>query len=140
MVKGTINDLAFQAALEPDGRKSHWFELDKSLRKALVACSGNSIALEIEPTKDWAEPNIPEDILAELMADTLAYVQWLSITPMARWEWIRWIRATNRAETRAHHIEVAISKLKKGSRRPCCFNASMCSVPEVSKNGVLLNT
>jgi hypothetical protein len=57
---------------------------------------------------------------------------------MARWEWIRWIGATNNTETRQRRIEVALSKLSHGERRPCCFNRSMCCIPEVSQNGALL--
>ena len=138
MVKGTINGSPFQTALEPDGKGSHWFEVDKALRTALGADVGDTVSLEIEPTKDWTEPKVPADIAKGLAADAPAQAQWMDITPMARWEWIRWIRATNRAETRARHIEVACSKLRSGSRRPCCFNASMCTEPSVSKNGALL--
>ncbi|KKU82000.1 MAG: hypothetical protein UY09_C0025G0017 [Parcubacteria group bacterium GW2011_GWA2_47_8] len=29
MVEGTINGFRFQAALEPDGKGSHWFRVDK---------------------------------------------------------------------------------------------------------------
>ena len=138
MVKGTVNGVEFQTALEPDGRKSHWFEIDDQIQEILNVHVGDTVKLSIEPTKDWIEPKVPADIMTGISSDAPAYALWQDITPLARWEWIRWIRATNRAETRAKHIEVASSKLRFGARRPCCFNASMCTVPEVSKNGVLL--
>lgn len=138
MVKGTINGLPFQAALEPDGRGSHWFEVDKAMREEIGTDVGDTVALAIEPTKEWPEPKVPKDIMTALAADPQVYALWIDITPMARWEWIRWIRATNRLETRKRRIEVARSKLKAGERRPCCFNSSMCTEPAVSKNGVLL--
>ena len=31
MAKGTINDFQFQTALEPDGKGSHWFRVDKDV-------------------------------------------------------------------------------------------------------------
>ena len=138
MVKGTINGFPFQTALEPDGRGSHWFEVGKTIREAISADAGDTVALAIEPTREWPEPNVPEDITNALAADPQARTLWMDVTPMARWEWIRWIRATNRLETRKRRIEVARSKLKAGERRPCCFNSSMCTEPSVSKNGVLL--
>lgn len=138
MVKGTINDSPFQTALEPDGKFSHWFKLDQSLLKLAKADVGDTVTLAIEPTKEWVEPDVPADIKKALVSVPQASSLWLKITPMARWEWIRWIRATNRSETRVRRIEVALSKLKAGMRRPCCFNSSMSTVPEVSKNGVLL--
>src|SRR6478672_9326590 len=51
---------------------------------------------------------------------------WKSITPMARWEWVRWINATKNLQTRERRIEVGISKLRSGKRRPCCFDLAAC--------------
>lgn len=138
MVKGVINEFPFKVALEPDGRRSHWLAVSKTMQKGAGAEAGDTVTVEIEPTKDWPEPEVPADIVKVLTADPKANALWLDITPMARWEWIRWIRATNRLETRQRRIEVACSKLKAGNRRPCCFNSSMCTEPSVSKNGVLL--
>ena len=57
---------------------------------------------------------------------------------MARWEWVRWVGATKNPDTRAKRVDVSISKLRAGSRRPCCFDLSSCTDPELSKNGKLL--
>lgn len=138
MVKGTVNDHEFQTALEPDGRGSHWFQVDDALRKAASLNPGNAAELSIESTKEWAEPDVPKDIARGIAANKKASVIWASITPMARREWIRWIRATNNPATREKHIEVACSKMEKGMRRPCCFNTRMCTEPAVSKSGILL--
>jgi hypothetical protein len=138
MVKGSINNLPFQAALEPDGKGSHWLRVEDGLLKAARAKVGDTVTLSIEPSRKWPEPEVPSDIAKALADDPLAHSQWVDVTPMARWEWIRWIRATNRIETRQRRIEVACSKLRAGERRPCCFNSSMCTEPSVSKNGVLL--
>ena len=89
-------------------------------------------------THEDREPEVPADIMKALAADSRAHALWQKVTPMARWEWIRWIRATNRQETRIRRIEVACSKLKAGTRRPCCFNRNLCTEPDVSNNGVLL--
>lgn len=140
MVKGTINDFRFQTALEPDGRGSHWFRVDDSLSKAANAAAGDTVTLAIEPTKEWSEPKVPADIEKGVAADKQAHDLWTKITPMARWEWIRWVRATSKDETRKRRIEVARSKLKSGERRPCCFNSSMCTESSVSKSGVLLES
>ncbi|MCA9582754.1 MAG: YdeI/OmpD-associated family protein, partial [Myxococcales bacterium] len=62
---------------------------------------------------------------------------WKTITPMARWEWVRWVNATKNPNTRARRVEVSISKLGQGKRRPCCFNLASCTDPELSKGGKL---
>lgn len=138
MVKGTVNGAQFETPLEPDGRLSHWFKVDDSLLKAAKATAGDTVALVIEPTKDWPEPDVPADWQKALAASTKAYDLWQHITPMARWEWVRWARATGRSETRQRRIEVGISKMESGERRPCCWNRNLCTEPSVSKSGILL--
>jgi len=138
MVGGTINDFRFQAALEPDGKGSHWFKLDKTMSKAIRADAGDTVMLAIEPVKEWSEPNVPVDLKKALAVVPQAQILWMEITPMARWDWIRWIGSTKQPETRKRRIETALSKLKAGDRRPCCFNRTVCTEPYVSNNGVLL--
>lgn len=138
MVKGTINGFPFQSTLEPDGRGSHWFRVDKNLQKTIGAGEGDNVKLEIESTKEWIEPEVPEDIKTAVAGNAKASLIWDKITASARWDWIRWIRGTNNPETRRHRIEVALSKMNKGMRRPCCFNQRVCTEPSVSKNGVLI--
>ncbi len=138
MVRGTINGLDFQAALEPDGKGSHWFKLDKTMLKTIGADVGDTVRLAIEPVKEWTEPDVPSDLKDALAAIPQAHTLWTEITPMARWDWIRWIRSTKQPETRRRRIEVALSKLTAGDRRPCCFNRSVCTETYVSNNGVLL--
>lgn len=138
MVEGTMNGSRFQTSLEPDGKGSHWFRIDNAMRKATGAAAGDTVTLAIEPVSEWPEPKVPADFKKALAAAPQARKLWMDTTPIARWDWIRWIRSTKSAETRKRRIEVACSKLKAGTRRPCCFNRSMCTEPAVSNNGVLL--
>jgi hypothetical protein len=142
MVKGTINYFEFQSPLEPDGRGSHWLHIDKGMQASTGLEEGDIASLEIEatPNKEWPEPEIPTDMENAIKAAPLdVQILWEKVTPLAHWEWLRWIGSTTNPATRQKRIEVSISKLSKGMRRPCCFNRNMCCVPNVSKNGVLLD-
>ncbi len=130
LVKGTINGAPFQAVLEPDGQGSHWFKVSEAIREAAKADVGDTVALEIEPTKDWPEPRVPTDLAQALAADPSAQALWREITPMARWDWIRWIGATRNPETRQRRVDVAIDKLNNGKRRPCCFDRNQCTLTD----------
>lgn len=146
MVEGILNEKPFKAMLEPDGKygpglhPSHWFRLEKDQLKEIGAKAGDLVAVSLSPTKDIIEPDVPEDLVKALAASPKAKELWVDITPNARWEWIRWIRAVKSAKAREKHIQVALDKLNKGMRRPCCFNRNMCSVPEISHNWVLLDS
>ena len=138
-VHGTINGVEFQTVLEPDGNSGHWMRVDDTLQHAAGISVGDTATLDIEVTKDWPEPNVPSDLAAAL-ADAPQKIQdlWDEITPMARWEWVRWVNATKNPDTRRRRVDVSISKMKSGKRRPCCFNLSACTDPDLSKNGRLL--
>ncbi len=144
MVKGTFNNVPFKTLLEPDGKyisarkPSHWFRPDKKLLDEAHAKAGDSVQVSLEVTKEWIEPEVPEDVKKALATSSKAEALWKDITPMARWDWIRWVRAVKTQETRQKHLDVMLDKLNKGMRRPCCFNRSLCSEPYVSKNWVLL--
>jgi hypothetical protein len=137
MVEGTINGARFQAPLEPDGQGSHWFRVDDTVREAAGVDVGETVTLEIEPAKDWPSPEVPADLQSALAAAPQAHALWMKITPAARRDWIRSIRATNEPDMRRRRIEVACSKLTTGMRRPCCFNRNLCTEPAGSHNWVL---
>jgi hypothetical protein len=138
-IQGTINDHKFQAVLEPDGSRGHWMRVDGKLQQAAAISTGDTAALEIEPTKDWPEPNVPKDLEAALAAAPQEIQDlWKGITPMARWEWVRWVNATKNPDTRKRRVEVSMSKMNSGKRRPCCFDLAACTDPYVSRNGRLL--
>lgn len=139
-VRGTLNGQEFQTVVEPDGLRGHWIRIPPKLQKAVGLKPGGSISATIEVTPEWPEPDVPPDLRAAL-ASAPAPVQasWDDITPMARWEWVRWVNATANPATRERRVEVSISKLDSGKRRPCCFNLSACTDPSVSKSGKLLD-
>src|SRR4029450_8012353 len=58
-IEGTINGFAFQAMLEPDGRKSHWLKVDRRLSEAAGADAGGVVTLEIAPAAEEPEPEVP---------------------------------------------------------------------------------
>ena len=146
MVSGKLNGVSFKTLLEPDGvygsgkKPSHWFKPDKKLLEDAHAVSGDTVQVILESTKEWIEPEMPQDLEKALLTSPKAQALWKDITPLARWDWIRWIRAVKTEETRKKHIEVALDKLNKGMRRPCCFNRNLCSEPYVSHNWALLDS
>ncbi|MNQ99600.1 hypothetical protein D3C85_1153420 [compost metagenome] len=138
-VIGTINGHEFRAVLEPDGYWGHWMRVDAALQKAVGVHAGDTVVLEMTPTKEWPEPNIPSDFKDALnKAPQKVKEKWEDITPMARWEWIRWVNATGSMDTRAVRIEKSISKLNGKHRRPCCFNLAACTDPDLAKNSRLI--
>ena len=138
-VHGTINGVEFSTVLEPDGASGHWMRVDDTLQHAAGISAGDTATILIEVTKDWPEPSLPRDFATALAAAPQDIQDlWNEITPMARWEWVRWVNATNNPDTRTRRVDVSISKMGNGKRRPCCFDLSSCTDPDLSRNGRLL--
>jgi hypothetical protein len=138
-VRGTINGRRFQTVLEPDGDFGHWLSVDDRLMKAAGVGSGDRASVEVTPTDEWPEPVVPPD-LGKALSDAPRKIRdlWEAITPMARWEWVRWVNATRNPETRKRRVAVSLSKMSSGKRRPCCFNLAACTDPDLSKSGKLV--
>ena len=138
-VHGTIDGHTFDMVLEPDGCGGHWMRVDEDIRHAAGIGVGDSATLEIETTKDWPEPNVPPDLEAAL-ADAPQKIRevWEDITPMARWEWVRWVNETRSPDTRRRRVAVSLSKMNSGKRRPCCFDLASCTDPELARSGRLV--
>ena len=124
-MEGTFNGSGFQTTLLPDGEGGHWLKANPELIESVHAKVGDEATLEIAPVTVEPEPEIPADFQVALEgASAKARETWESITAVARRDWIFWIVSGKKAETRTKRIEVALSKLSAGSRRPCCFDRS----------------
>src|ERR1700692_485410 len=53
-VRGTINPFPFRAALEPDGKGSHWLRVNKTMRDAAGADAVDTVTVEITRAGDEA--------------------------------------------------------------------------------------
>jgi hypothetical protein len=124
-IEGTVNGIPFQATLQPDGQKSHWLRVDRKLREAAGADTGDVVSLEIVPAAKELELEVPADLRkAFASAAPKARALWSEITPNARRDWIHWITSAKQEETRARRIKNACSMLASGKRRVCCFDRS----------------
>lgn len=64
---------------------------------------------------------LPADLRNVIASSPKILEIWESLTPLARNEWICWITSGKKEETRNIRIEKALSKLRGGMRRPCCW-------------------
>lgn len=65
--------------------------------------------------------SLPADLRKAIVSLPKVKALWDDITPLARNEWICWVISGKKAETRNIRIKKALSKLKGGMRRPCCW-------------------
>ena len=68
---------------------------------------------------------IPDDLRKAIAGAPKVLALWQDITPLARNEWICWVTSGKKLQTRGIRIEKALSKMKGGMRRPCCWVGCM---------------
>ena len=90
------------------------------------------------PLEDWLELKVPRDLQAALAAapDRIQEL-WKDITPLARWEWVRWLNATRNPRhapvpRRSQHLEDA-----EREAPTVLFQPGRVHRPDLSKNGKL---
>jgi hypothetical protein len=70
---------------------------------------------------DGSVHKLPTDFRQAILLNKKVVTLWADITPLAKNEWICWVTSGAKAETRNIRIKKAISKMKGGMRRPCCW-------------------
>jgi hypothetical protein len=122
-VEGRFGRVPFAATLVPDGEGGHWLKVRPEWLEASGAAVGDQVSLEIATVAVEPEPEVPPDLQGALeTAPAQARETWSSITPLARRDWVFWIVSGKKVETRQKRIAVAMDKMAKGDRRPCCFD------------------
>ena len=121
MVEGTINSFPFRAALEPNGKGSHWLRVNKTMRDGAGTDAEAAVTVEIARAGEEPEIRVPMDLRKALAAAPVAQAGWEDITPMARRDWVFSITSAKQPETRRRRIEKACDMLACGKRRLCCF-------------------
>lgn len=64
---------------------------------------------------------VPADLKKAVATVPKVQKLWDDITPLARNEWVCWVISGKMEKTRDIRIEKAVSKMKSGMRRPCCW-------------------
>ncbi len=72
-------------------------------------------------TQKESPHKLPPDLQKAIAGNKTVQALWNDITPLAKNEWICWVTSGKKEETRNIRIEKALSKMKGGMRRPCCW-------------------
>jgi hypothetical protein len=115
-VRGTVNGAQFRSTVAVySGR--FLLGLNRELRDAAGGVAvGDTVAVELERDHEGRTVELPDDLAAALDADLLAFFESLSYTH--RREYVRWIEAAKREETRRRRVERAAEMLREGVRTP----------------------
>lgn len=89
---------------------------------------------------DGTVHELPSDLQDSLVKNEDALKLWQKLTPLARNEFICWVKDAKQAKTRQKRIDRTIQELQEGKRRPCCWIGCVHrndKPPSKSQKGIL---
>jgi len=116
-VKGTINGFAFQSSIFPDGEGNHTIMVNKAMQKGANAAGGDTVEMVIEPDTGPRTVDVPADLNALLTKSKTKDV-FEKLTYSRRKEYVEFIEAAKREETRTARLRKIIDKLLSGDTKP----------------------
>jgi len=116
-VKGTINGFAFQTSIFPDGEGNHTMMVNKTMRNGAKAVGGDIVEMVLEPDAAPRTVEVPAD-LKTLLTKTKTKDTFEKLSYSRKKEYVEFIEAAKREETRIARLQKIIEKLQSGDTKP----------------------
>lgn len=115
-VKGKIDSVEIKHYhLMPMGNGSLFLPVKAAIRKQLKKKEGDMVKVILYRDNDPVE--IPEDLLLSLIDEPMALKIFQSFTESEKQQYIQWIDAAKKEETRIQRIVITINRTMKGMRK-----------------------
>ncbi|WP_169087132.1 YdeI/OmpD-associated family protein [Paenibacillus sp. PL91] len=115
-VKGTVNGIAYKGSLMPHGNGMHYMVVNQALRDAAKAEAGSEVSVTMERDEDERRISLPDDFAHQLAANEAAGAFFQNLAYSYQKEYVSWIEAAKKAETRIDRISKAIQRLSGGQK------------------------
>ena len=113
-VKGTIDGHPFKSSVAPMGGGTHVLGLHKATREAIGKAIGDSVQVVMEVDTEARTVVVPEDFRRVLAGNSRVKEAFERLAFTHRKEYVQWIEAAKRPETRRRRITEAIDRIGRG--------------------------
>lgn len=110
-VTGTINGAPFRSSIFPTGDGTHYMAVNREVRERAGVAAGDRVEVLMETDTAPRTVAIPPDLKKELSKSVAARVRFDKLSYTHRKEYVQWIEAAKRAETRTRRIKQVLDKL-----------------------------
>lgn len=115
-VTGTLNGHPFQNSLLPNGDGTHSMPVNKELRAGAKLEAGDMVTVVMTLDTAARSVEVPEDFSAALAGHKDLGQRFSRLSYSMQKEFVDWIVAAKKAETRARRIEKSMELLVSGGR------------------------
>jgi len=110
-VKITVDGHTFRSSLTPMGGQ-HMMVFNKEMRAATGYQAGDTIRITFERDTEPRIVKVPDDVLAALQSEPVAYERFNKLSYSHQKEYMDWINDTRKSEPRQNRIQKLLTVLK----------------------------
>jgi hypothetical protein len=110
-VTGTINGAPFRSSIFPTGDGAHYMAVNREVREAAGVAAGDRVKVSMEIDNAPRTVAVPPDLNLELSKSIAARVRFDKLSYTHRKEYVQWIEAAKRPETRTRRLKQVLDKL-----------------------------
>jgi len=111
-VAGTLNGYAFRSSIFPTGDGAHYMAVNRGVREGAGVEVGDRVRVIMEVDTQPRTVTVPADLDKALSKSKTVRAQFDKLSYTHRKEYVQWIEAAKRAETRACRISEVIARIK----------------------------
>src|ERR1043165_9781299 len=111
-VTGTLNGYAFRSSIFPTGYGAHYMAVNRWVREGAGVEVGDRVRVIMEVDTQPRTVTVPADLDKALSKSKTVRAQFDKLSYTHRKEYVQWIEAAKRAETRACRISEVIARIK----------------------------
>jgi hypothetical protein len=116
-VRVTVNGHAFRSTVAVYGGR-YYLPVKRAFREAAGLAAGDAVVVELEADEEPRTVEPPADLAAALAGDPAARAAFDGLSYTHRREYVEWVAAARRADTRRRRVEQAVGMLRDGRRHP----------------------
>jgi hypothetical protein len=111
-VTGTMNGYPFRSSIFPVGDGTHFMGVNLEVRRGAGADAGDRVRVVMQTDTAPRTVNIPSDLEKALGKSTHTRARFDKLSYTHRKEYVQWLEAAKRPETRARRLEKLLARLK----------------------------
>jgi hypothetical protein len=115
-IRAVIEGIPYRGILTRMGTECHILGIRKEIREQAGKTFGDDVTVTVEPDAEPRLVEIPADLLQELKKDREAQAFFDKLSYTHQKEYVTWITAAKKEETRQNRIVKTIEMLKKGKQ------------------------
>ncbi len=115
-VRGTLNGYPFRSSIFPTGDGGHYMAVNREVREGAQVKAGDRVQVIMETDAEPRTVELPPDLEKALAKSKAARTRFDQLSYTHRKEYVQWIEAAKRPDTRQRRLAQTIERLETSEK------------------------